>query len=651
MDSVLLLTNPFHRLVFSRDGFPLPEYGPLFPLHSALAYIPIVLAIVLIYRFIIIKKPSLWFSIACTAVCVPTLVINVLFTVGLIIMEQDIAPYAFFCIFVIFAMYIYRSRLLNFKAAALSDIFESYRDVVIISDPAGIITDHNHAVHTYFPDMEIEGQHIPLAAFISYLEDHAAAGSPRRIWEESRKKDCSGEITVKTGGLEEQTFTLSIQKVKTRRSNAGHIIILSDVSAYHRMIEEINGQNKTLVELKDMAENASRAKSAFLATMSHEIRTPLNAILGLSDIQLQKKLPDDTLRDIRKIHNSGSDLLGIINDILDISKIEAGGFELIPVDYKTAWMVNATVQLNRVRIGSKPIGFELFIDETIPCKLNGDELRVKQIFNNLLSNAIKYTKEGTVSLSIKWKEDGDDAILICKVKDTGQGIKAEDIGKLFSEYNQLDTRANRLVEGTGLGLSITKNLAAMMGGKINVESEYGKGSTFTVSLRQTIVDRTPIGKEVASDLAAFRFRENSGAASESLVRSAIKGNVLVVDDVEINLEVAKGIMEPYGLIVDCAQSGKEAIEKIRLAASGAIAQYDIVFMDHMMPEMDGIETTYIIRSEIPDDYARNVPIIALTANALVGNEEMFLSNGFSGYISKPIDLVQLDGILAKWAGA
>ncbi|MDR2019651.1 MAG: response regulator [Treponema sp.] len=396
---------------------------------------------------------------------------------------------------------------------------------------------------------------------------------------------------------------------------------------------------------KEAAEAASKAKSVFLATMSHEIRTPLNAILGLSEIQLQNDLPENARSDLEKIYNSGSTLLGIINDILDISKIEAGNFELIPVDYDTPSLINDTVQLNIVRIGSKPIVFKLDIDGTLPARLWGDELRVKQVLNNLLSNAFKYTKEGTVTLRIRWEKRETDAFISFAVSDTGQGIKKDDIGKLFSEYSQVDTRANRKIEGTGLGLSITKRLVEMMGGSIAVASEYGKGSTFTVCLRQGIIDERPIGAETAENLMSFRLIENRRIRSKNLVRTPMPyGKVLVVDDVATNLDVAKGLMLPYGLTIDCVLSGPEAIEKIR---KGEV-KYDAIFMDHMMPGMDGIEATRIIRNEIGVEYAKTVPIIALTANALAGNEELFLNAGFSAFIAKPIDIMRLDVILNQW---
>jgi PAS domain S-box-containing protein len=435
--------------------------------------------------------------------------------------------------------------------------------------------------------------------------------------------DGSGELRIYTANT-------TAMRDKTGKVE-GTMILLHDVTETYRA--------------KDVAEAASKAKSVFLATMSHEIRTPLNAIIGLSEIQLQKNLPEDTYLDLEKIHNSGATLLGIINDILDISKIEAGNFELIPDVYDTPSLINDTVQLNIVRIGSKPITFRLNIDDTLPAGLYGDELRVKQILNNILSNAFKYTKAGTVTLQVRWENMGDEIFMIFSVSDTGQGIKEEDIGKLFSEYSQLDTRANRKIEGTGLGLSITKQLVEMMGGTISVESEYGWGSTFTVKIRQKIIDGRPIGKEVAENLRTFRLIETRQTRSKNLVRAHMPyGRVLVVDDVATNLDVAKGLMLPYGLAIDCVLSAPEAIECIRKEE----VKYDVIFMDHMMPGMDGIEAARIIREEIGTEYAKTVPIIALTANALAGNEEKFLSSGFNAFIAKPIDIMRLDVILNQW---
>jgi PAS domain S-box-containing protein len=391
------------------------------------------------------------------------------------------------------------------------------------------------------------------------------------------------------------------------------------------------------------AEEASQAKSAFLANISHEIRTPLNAVIGLSEIELQNSLPSGTHDNIETIYRSGSTLLGIINDILDISKIESGKFEIKPAVYDFPNLISDTIHLNIVRIASKPIVFEPQISDDIPVKLYGDEIRVKQILNNILSNAFKYTAQGKVSLKITCERRGSDAWLEFVVSDTGIGIKKDDMENIFAEYRQLDTDANRKIEGTGLGLSICKKLVCLMEGTINVESEYGRGSVFTVRIRQEIADPAPIGIETAQNLKTFRLMDSRTA--KNLRRTKMPdGKVLIVDDVVTNLDVAKGLMAPYELTIHTASNGRRAIEMIREEKT----LYDAIFMDHMMPDIDGIETVRAIRGEIGTEYAKNVPIIALTANALVGNENMFLENGFQGYISKPIDVVKLDALLNKW---
>ncbi|MDR0648814.1 MAG: response regulator [Synergistaceae bacterium] len=396
---------------------------------------------------------------------------------------------------------------------------------------------------------------------------------------------------------------------------------------------------------KARSDEENLSKSAFLARMSHEMRTPLNAVIGLSEVELQNDLLKNTRDNLDKIYNSGLNLLGIVNDILDISKIESGSMELVPSRYHISSLINDTVQLNIMRIGSKPIAFELSLDETIPSIFFGDEMRIKQILSNLLSNAFKYTKEGRVILKVEWERQDNGAWLVFAVSDTGLGIKKEDLDKLFSEYYRVKNLETRYIEGTGLGLPITKTLAELMGGTITAKSEYGKGSAFSVKLWQEIVDATPLGSETAEQLRSFSFIENRSIRNKDFVRTRMPyGKVLIVDDVPTNLDVARGLMLPYGLEIDTVASGQEAIEKIRAEKT----RYDAVFMDHMMPGMDGIEATRVIRGEIGTDYARNVPIIALTANALRGIEEMFLSNGFDDFISKPIDIAQLDRALNRW---
>ncbi|MCL2718673.1 MAG: ATP-binding protein [Lachnospiraceae bacterium] len=392
----------------------------------------------------------------------------------------------------------------------------------------------------------------------------------------------------------------------------------------------------TMVEL----EFASRSKSEFLATMSHEIRTPLNAIIGITQIQLQKSyLPEDDEEAFEKIFESGSGLLSIINDILDMSKIETGKLNLIMDEYDTPSLINDAVQLNIVNIGTKPIDFILDVNENLLTRLYGDELRLKQILNNLLSNAIKYTMKGYVKLMVSDIKDGDDIYLRFTVEDSGQGMKHEDRENLFSKYQRFNTVANRNTQGTGLGLNITKQLIEMMDGQIEVHSEYGKGSTFTVTVKQKAVSYEVIGSELVEKLRNYTFAGHRQQEKLRITRVAMPyGKVLVVDDVSTNLYVAEGLLIPYKLEIDLVDSGFSALDRIE---KGRI--YDVIFMDHMMPHMDGIETTKKIRG-----LGYEGTIIALTANALVGNEEMFRQNGFDGFISKPIDIRQLNAALNKF---
>ena len=394
------------------------------------------------------------------------------------------------------------------------------------------------------------------------------------------------------------------------------------------------------------AEEESRAKTRFLARMSHEIRTPMNAVLGIAEIQLRKAgHPPETEEAFMRIYSSSSLLLSILNDILDISKVEAGRMEIIPVKYDIASLIIDTVQLNLMHIGSKKIGFVLDVDERLPASLVGDELRIKQVLNNLLSNAFKYTHEGTVSLSFTLgepPENGDDnnVTIVIKVGDTGQGMTQEQIDNVFNmEFTRFNIHSNRGIEGTGLGMSIARSFIDMMHGTVEVESAPGEGSTFTVRLPQKENGYGILGSEAARNLSRLEVRrEYQSSPDKFSVEPMPYGRVLVVDDVDINLYVAEGILLSYGITVETAESGQEAIAKVK---AGEV--YDIIFMDHMMPEMDGIETTRILR-----EMGYRHPIVALTANAFSDARAMFLRQGFSGFVSKPIDVAQLDEYLVKF---
>jgi len=395
---------------------------------------------------------------------------------------------------------------------------------------------------------------------------------------------------------------------------------------------------------KKKVEEENRQKSDFLAKMSHEIRTPISAILGITEIQLHDRtLREDIREALGRIYNSGDLLLGIINDILDFSKIEAGKMELTPVKYYVSSMINDIVQLHKIKNENKPIEFKLHVDETLPAELIGDELRIKQIMNNLLSNAFKYTDKGEVALSVTAEQArgglSTTATIVFKVSDTGQGMTPEQIQKVFDEYSRFNMEVNRTTQGTGLGMNITRNLVYMMNGSISVKSTPGKGTEVTVKLPQRVEGSgAMIGKKMAEALQQFKMSSASQAEKAQITYDPMPyGSVLIVDDVETNLYVAKGLLSPYELSIETANSGFEAIDKIK---GGSV--YDIIFMDHMMPKMDGIEATKILR-----EMGYKGTVVALTANALVGQAEMFMKNGFDGFISKPIDVRQLNAALNK----
>ena len=389
--------------------------------------------------------------------------------------------------------------------------------------------------------------------------------------------------------------------------------------------------------LKNKSDNASKAKSNFLSSMSHEIRTPMNAIAGFSELILSEHNLDDTTKKYAAdIKTSADNLLSIINDILDFSKIESGKFEIIPDKYLVSSVLNDISSIIRIRLEEKRVAFRIKYEDDIPEGLIGDASRVRQILLNILNNAVKFTDHGEIVLSLSWEDqDKDRGIMRASVKDTGIGIKKEDIGKLFNSFSQVDTVRNKSIAGTGLGLAICRNLCHLMGGEIEVTSEYGKGSTFSFFLPQGVYDHTVCHFDV----------DKFERVEEELFHVpffAPDARLLIVDDNRVNIEVAKGLLGQYGSKLYSAASGEEAIEIFRKDQN-----FDIIFMDHMMPKMDGIEATSIIRRmNVPG--AADVPIIALTANAIKGVDRQFLDAGMNDYVSKPIELKALARAMSKW---
>jgi len=385
-------------------------------------------------------------------------------------------------------------------------------------------------------------------------------------------------------------------------------------------------------------QDATQAKSKFLAFMSHEMRTPMNAIIGISDIELENdKHPPDVTDAFDRINNSGRVLLGIINEVLDISKIETGKLELIPVTYNISDLIIDTANLNATLIKNKPIEFVVKAKETLPLSLIGDDLRIKQILNNVLSNSIKYTDEGSVLFKIDSVTFETGVYLVFTIKDTGRGMTQKQLARLFDEYEKFSKEKNRKIEGTGLGMSIAKMLVEKMKGRIKTKSEPGVGSTITIYLFQKPVDSEIIGKELAENLSNFKTVKRSGIKKQ-LREHMPYGKVLVVDDSVENIFVAQKLLSPYNLKVDTVTSGYEALEKVRSGNT-----YDIIFMDHMMQGMDGVDTTKILHKE-----GYNEPIVAMTANAVSTMKKAFLDSGIDDFISKPIDIKHLDSVLNKF---
>jgi len=438
----------------------------------------------------------------------------------------------------------------------------------------------------------------------------------------------------------ERLFTESEQAIMQSGS-----LVIANALFQNEMKVDLMSSAVQLEEAFKEAKRADRAKSEFLARVSHEIRTPLNAVLGLAWLSLESdKLDRDAYSNLEKIYDSGTTILNLVNEVLDISKIESGVLELESYDYELPGMLNDAVAQNLPRIGDKPVKFKLSITADSFMYLNGDELRVKQIINNLLSNAIKYTGKGEIELFVDSIREDDVVWLTIKVKDSGRGIKKKDLTKLFDDYVRLEEHASHNIEGIGLGLSITKKLCDLMQGTITVESKYGKGSTFTVTLMQSFVSDEKIDPVVIESLTTHQYSRSKSA--RTLRRNTARlpyAHVLLVDDNLTNLEIAKGLFMPYEMKIDCVSSGKKAIEAI----STELVRYDAVFLDQMMPGMDGVEAAERIRN-LGTDYAKNLPIIAFTANVVSENEEYFLSQGFQDFLTKPIDIPKLDDIIMKW---
>ena len=449
-------------------------------------------------------------------------------------------------------------------------------------------------------------------------------------------EDLEGCISEKKNvSKDERVYDVSSRTVENDNISYGKIYVLNDITdSYHYMLD-LREHAEVMKELKEQAETANQAKSSFLSNMSHEIRTPMNAIVGFTDVLLRKEWPKEEKEYLLHIKSSGNALLQIINELLDLSKIEAGKFQIVKDTYDIAQMLRDIQMIGLNRIENKNIELIMNVDKKIPRLLYGDDLRIRQVIINLMNNAIKFTEKGSVTVSIKRMErEGNKVLLHVSVKDTGQGIKPQDAKKLFNAFAQVDVKKNRGKEGTGLGLAISYQLVELMGGKLSVISEYGSGSEFYFSIWEDIESE----EEIGDFTEVKQYNDNQ---ADIFTFTAPEAKILLADDTKVNRKVAKALMEPFKMQIDIAHNGQEAFEKVQEK------KYDLVLMDHFMPVMDGVEATEKIRA-LEGEYYKNLPIIALTADAVQGVREKFLAAGMNDFVSKPIPMKDLAKVLRDW---
>lgn len=501
-------------------------------------------------------------------------------------------------------------KVYDLGSLAFGILLNSMSDGVIALDEQRQVTNYNKAAAGIFADLDSHSIGKPIESL---------AGFPKVGLEGGVKREFCLNNCFYQGHAEPILDQFG--------KNKGYVVLIYDVTETRNYIEEIK-------QVREQAEKANLAKSEFLANMSHEIRTPMNAIVGLSDIIMEESRGRKVYEYACDIKSASRSLLALINDILDLSKVEAGKMELVMTEYHVRALADEILNMMDVMASQRGLELRREFDTAIPCWYLGDEGRIKQILINLLNNALKFTKQGYVKLTVGGRRGGteDTELLSFRIEDTGCGIRKEDLKEIFDNFKQVDSKRNRSVEGTGLGLSITRRLVELMQGTIDVESVYGEGTVFTVEIPQKIMDGRPLS-EVTDGETRKEVRLEPFIARDC--------RVLVVDDNAVNRKIAKIFLQSYGIEVTEAESGAAAIGLVRQT------RYDIIFMDHMMPEMDGIEAVHRIRSGCGENGSLPV-IIALSANAMEGVGETFLENGFQDFVAKPLERKPLHEVLLRW---
>lgn len=509
--------------------------------------------------------------------------------------------------FLVFVMY--RYRLFDTVKSAKDRVIDEIREGILVTDVGGAVVYYNREAGMIFPGVSFHDKTMVQEQVFDFMEAHSDGFMMGECFYEWQRSEIYDD----------------------NQRKAGILYRISDMTDNYLY-------TKQLIELKEDAERANEAKSSFLARMSHEIRTPINAVLGMNEMILRETESDNIREYALNIHGAGKTLLSIINDILDLSKIESSKMEIIENNYNLGSMLIDIENMISMRAEEKNLTLKIEADRKLPRNLYGDEMRIKQCIINLLTNSVKYTQEGSVTLKADYVDYKEDMVsLRITVADTGIGIREQELHMLFDPFTRLDMMRNNSVEGTGLGLSITKRLIGMMNGELTVESEYGSGSTFSFVISQGVVGTEALGdyKAAADDAAG------QSCDGDRKIFIAPRARILAVDDNRVNITVVKGLLKRLKVQFDSALSGQECLDKVRQK------HYDIIFLDHMMPEMDGMETLQNMRQM--KEYMQNPSVvIALTANAIVGAKEEYIQAGFEDYLSKPIDLARLEELVCQY---
>ncbi|MBQ8799425.1 MAG: response regulator [Lachnospiraceae bacterium] len=607
----MITTNEYHHLYYASASLEVKKYiavfhmvpGPYYTIHTFITLFSMSVCVgVIIYAwFRDAKRKENYkkYLFLGLAALLPLLFWLLRLVGGL--KDYDLIPFGLFCTNTFFILILYFFRYFDVAESAKNEVLETLEEGILVCDEDGRILYKNQQMNEILHNKKVKN-----------ILDVMCEMEPAD----------EGEFLVGN-----RYYTVTESEVYEGEAVKGKTWCFIDMT-------QTKEKERQLKELHQEALAANKAKSSFLANMSHEIRTPINTILGMDELILREAQNINVIEYAQNIKNEGKTLMSLINDLLDFSKIESGKMELIETEYGVSSLLHDVVAMFSIKAEEKGLEFCVEVAEDIPSLLYGDEIRVKQILNNLLSNAVKYTERGFVKLSIGWTAlDEKTARVTATVKDTGMGIRKEDLDTIFDKFKRLDEKRNNKIEGTGLGMNITAQLLKLMDGEIFIESTYGEGSEFKIQIPQVIIDATPMG--------AYSYKKQTAVGSK--VRetfTAPNAKVLVVDDNVMNRVVVKGLLKETLLQIDEAESGEECLRKT------LHHHYDIILMDHMMPGMDGVETLHRLKKQ--DGACRSTIVVVLTANAVVGVKEFYLEQGFDDYMSKPISGRLLEEMLLKY---